>query len=141
MGTVERRKMSERQAERMVKRIIIRKEEMERKETKVRRRVVRKRTGRIQRRRGKVRTRRRASMTGITRRIRRMVGRMGRRIRRVAVARATCCLTLFTTSSGASTWPWNRHLRNVLKTNSIIEKIELGSSTKMDTKEQIGCTV
>merc|ERR1712071_420020 len=59
-----------------------------------------------------------------TRRERRMGRRMGRRL--AAVARApTCCLTLFTTSSGASTWPWNRHLRSVSKTGSITEKIEL----------------
>merc|ERR1719350_608654 len=87
---------------------------------------------------------RRAKMAGRTRGIRTTirVGRIGTRRRTAAVARAlTCCLTLFTTSSGASTWPWNRHLRSVSKTSSITEKIELGSSTKMDTKEQIDCTV
>merc|ERR1711983_280144 len=41
---------------------------------------------------------------------------------RAALARVpTCYLTFFTTSSGASTWPWNRHLRSVLKTSSITE--------------------
>merc|ERR1711934_550896 len=68
----------------------------------------------------------------VARRMARRTGRMGTRrmvrirIRRVAVARApTCCPTLFTTSSGASTWPWNRHLKGVSKTNSTTEKIDL----------------
>merc|ERR1719234_380077 len=61
---------------------------------------------------------RRTRMT-MTRRTRRM---MTKRTRRAAVERApTCCLSLFTTSSGASTWPWNRHLRSVSKTNSLTE--------------------
>merc|ERR1712222_160360 len=59
--------------------------------------------------------------------IRRRTGRASRtsrtrRARRTAVERApTCCLSLFTTSSGASTWPWNRHLRSVSKSSSITE--------------------
>merc|ERR1719285_1550375 len=70
-------------------------------------------------------------MTGITRRMvigrKRTVGRtraimMVRTRTRAAVERApTCCLSSFTTSSGASTWPWNRHLRSVSKKSSITE--------------------
>merc|ERR1712181_197253 len=62
----------------------------------------------------------RRKKTGRTRR----AGRTRRtRTRRDAVERApTCCLSLFTTSSGASTWPWNRHLRSVSKTSSLTEK-------------------
>merc|ERR1711990_175395 len=73
------------------------------------------------RRRARARMKGRASRIRMGRRgIRR---RMGTRTRVAAVARAlTCCLTLFTTSSGALTWPWNRHLRGVLKPNSITEK-------------------
>merc|ERR1711910_69834 len=69
---------------------------------------------------GKIRIRgRKPRMTRTTR-------KKERRTRMAAVARApTCCLTLFTTSSGALTWPWNRSLRGVWKTNSITEKIEL----------------
>merc|ERR1719500_1538700 len=92
--------------------------EKERMEKEMQEREVRRVAKRVTRRVAK-RTRR------MGRRTRRM-GRMGRRIRRTVVARApTCCLTLFTTSSGASTWPWNRHLRSVSKTNSITEKIDL----------------
>merc|ERR1711990_519191 len=80
-------------------------------------------------RRGMVGATRRARKTRRTKRETRRAIKMGgrrRRVRKVAVARApTCCLTLFTTSSGASTWPWNRHLRSVLKKSSITEKIEL----------------
>merc|ERR1712037_107233 len=79
----------------------------------------------IRRRGGKIRIgrgiTRRAMGKRRTRRQKERRTRMRRRL--AAVARApTCCLTLFTTSSGASTWPWNRHLRSVSKTNSITEK-------------------
>merc|ERR1712192_323338 len=73
----------------------------------------RRETGRTRRTR---RTRKMRRRTEIKRRT------MTRRTRRNAVERApTCCLSLFTTSSGASTWPWNRHLRSVSKTSSITE--------------------
>merc|ERR1712192_318339 len=81
----------------------------------------RRETGRTRRTRRTRKMRRRTeikrrTMTGRTRRM------MTRRTRRDAVERApTCCLSLFTTSSGASTWPWNRHLRSVSKTSSITE--------------------
>merc|ERR1712032_372345 len=95
-------------------------------ETRIRirkRRMIRRRTGRASRtsRTRRARRTRRTRRTGTTRiRRKRMVG--GTRTRRAAVERApTCCLSLFTTSSGASTWPWNRHLRSVSKTSSITE--------------------
>merc|ERR1712192_6631 len=81
----------------------------------------RRETGRTRRTRRTRKMRRRTEIKRrpITRRTRRM---MTRRTRRDAVERApTCCLSLFTTSSGASTWPWNRHLRSVSKTSSITE--------------------
>merc|ERR1712032_1408393 len=92
------------------------------------RRMIRRRTGRASRT-SRTRRTRRTRRTGTTRiRRKRMVGRTrkmvirGTRTRRAAVERApTCCLSLFTTSSGASTWPWNRHLRSVSKTSSITE--------------------
>merc|ERR1712222_189769 len=103
-------------------------------ETRIRirkRRMIRRRTGRASRtsRTRRARRTRRTRRTGTTRiRRKRMVGRTrkmvirGTRTRRAAVERApTCCLSLFTTSSGASTWPWNRHLRSVSKTSSITE--------------------
>merc|ERR1711936_799079 len=100
----------------------------QRRERKIR--GVRKKIKMVRRRGGKIRTRGRKTRRtmGIRRtgRKKERRTRMGRRIRLAAVARApTCCLTLFTTSSGALTWPWNRHLRGVWKTNSITEKIEL----------------
>merc|ERR1711990_182469 len=62
---------------------------------------------------------RKEGRTRRTRRTRRMTRRRAVRRKRAAVARApTCCLTLFTTSSGASTWPWNRHLSSVWRTDS-----------------------
>merc|ERR1711909_206842 len=83
----------------------------------------------------KIQTRRRRGMVGRAIKIgtgvvgrkrgkeeRKMMEMMEAQTRQTAVARApTCFLTLFTTSSGASTWPWNRHLRSVLKTSSITE--------------------
>merc|ERR1712032_381791 len=103
-------------------------------ETRIRirkRRMIRRRTGRASRtsRTRRARRTRRTRRTGTTRiRRKRMVGRTrkmvirGTRTRRAAVERApTCCLSLFTTSSGASTWPLNRHLRSVSKTSSITE--------------------
>merc|ERR1712192_142205 len=80
--------------------------------------------GEIRKIRKKEKERRRK--TGRTRRTRRTMTkrtrRMTKRRRRDAVERApTCCLSLFTTSSGASTWPWNRHLKSVSKTSSLTE--------------------
>merc|ERR1719285_1154701 len=73
----------------------------------------------MERGREKERMKRRA---GTTRRMVIVRTRTRTRTRRAAVERAlTCCLNLFTTSSGASTWPWNRHLRSVSKTSSITE--------------------
>merc|ERR1712076_256391 len=83
----------------------------------------------------KIQTRRRRGMVGRAIKIgtgvvgrkrgkeeRKMMEMMEAQTRQTAVARApTCYLTLFTTSSGASTWPWNRHLRSVSKTSSITE--------------------
>merc|ERR1712222_46564 len=95
-------------------------------ETRIRirkRRMIRRRTGRASRtsRTRRARRTRRTRRTGTTRIRRKMVIR-GTRTRRAAVERApTCCLSLFTTSSGASTWPWNKHLRSVLKTSLITE--------------------
>merc|ERR1712222_70439 len=92
-------------------------------ETRIRirkRRMIRRRTGRASRT-SRTRRARRTRRTRRTGRTRKMVIR-GTRTRRAAVERApTCCLSLFTTSSGASTWPWNRHLRSVSKTSSITE--------------------
>merc|ERR1739844_463295 len=77
-----------------------------------------------------------AKRTGRMGRRTRRMGRRGRRIRRTVVARApTCCLTLFTTSSGALTWPWNRHLRGVSKTNSTTEKIDLHEKRQEGTNQ------
>merc|ERR1712192_78773 len=96
-----------------------------RKKEKEERRTGRTRLHEIRNIRKKEKERRRE--TGRTRRTRRTMTRrtrrmMTRRTRRDAVERApTCCLSLFTTSSGASTWPWNRHLRSVSKTSSITE--------------------
>merc|ERR1719367_166491 len=59
--------------------------------------------------------------------VRIMEKRGARKVRKIARNRAAvvralnCCLTLFTTSSGASTWRWNRHLKSVSKTSSITE--------------------
>merc|ERR1712233_225889 len=59
---------------------------------------------------------------GSARRTNRMEEKKEEIMKRIAVTRALiCCLILFTTSSGASTWPWNRHFRSVLKTSSITE--------------------
>merc|ERR1712192_19502 len=91
-----------------------------RKKEKEERRTGRTRLQEIRNIRKKEKERRRE--TGRTRRTRRTRRMMTRRTRRDAVERApTCCLSLFTTSSGASTWPWNRHLRSVSKTSSITE--------------------
>merc|ERR1712192_205222 len=81
----------------------------------------RRETGRTRRTR---RTRRMIRRTEIKRRTmtRRTRRTMTKRTRRDAVERApTCCLSLFTTSSGASTWPWNRRLKSRSKTTSLTE--------------------
>merc|ERR1712181_2106 len=82
---------------------------------------------RTRRMRRRIRTTRgRAGITRVMAKARtrtRRVVRIRTRTRRDAVERApTCCLSLFTTNYGASTWPWNRHLRSALKISSLTEK-------------------
>merc|ERR1719391_1205307 len=120
------RRMSENQTKRMVARREI-KETMETKQTKQTERKVARKERRERMVETKPEKEGRIRKEGRTRRKSRTRRRMTRKRtgirRRAAVARApTGCLTLFTTNSGASTWPWNRHLRSVWRTGSITEK-------------------
>merc|ERR1712192_152900 len=115
--------MGEKQKDKQGRRMEISKKEKEERRTgRTRVLEIRKIRKKEKERRKKTGRTRRAGRTRRTRRRARMVV-IRTRTRRDAVERApTCCLSLFTTSSGASTWPWNRHLRSVSKTSSLTEK-------------------